>query len=95
MRNWFDFSQHVKVILTCIMQLSINLHFKYSQSSRDRDFQYLYCKGLLIFPMPAKAHYILASHYQQYTEQNFVLDVEIKKKLGKPHGPRPSNCTSN
>ena len=25
-----------------------------------------------------------------YTEQNFALDVEIQK-LGKPHGPRPSN----
>ena len=28
--------------------------------------------------------------YEFYTEQNSALDVEIQK-LGKPHGPRPSN----
>ena len=28
--------------------------------------------------------------YELHTEQNFALDAEIQK-LGKPHGPRPSN----
>ena len=77
-------------------KLSINLHFKYSQSSRDQAFQYLDRKKVFLFfqylqkPTTTSCFISVFDGYELHTEQNFALDVEIQK-LGKPHWPRPSN----
>ena len=49
--------------------------------------------------MPAKAHYILGLSgcltvvIISNTWNNTSYWMSKSKKLGKPHGPRPSNCT--
>ena len=62
-----------------------NLNFKYSQSLRDRDFQYRDRKKLSNFSDACKS---LLNSYFIYAFENFALDVELQK-LEKPHGPRP------
>ena len=63
-----------------------NLNFKHSQSLRDRDLQYRDRKKPSHFSDACKNQ--PNSCFIQVFE-NFALDVELKK-LGKPHGPRPT-----
>ena len=85
MRNCVNFEStcesHSNMYCVIVNKLTLQI-----QSSRDRDFQYLYCKRSSRFSdackSPLHSCFILmfnVSHYQQYTEQNFVVDVEIQK----------------
>ena len=61
-----------------------DLNFKYSQSLRNWNFQYLNRRKPSPFSNACKSQ--LNSCFMQVFE-NFALDVEVQE-LGKPHGPR-------